>query len=64
LFQWSNHCFCCGCAEFSQDGDKYPDWPIDLDEQPEDSEWWMTAVGSARAFGNDYFKVSNNLQKS
>jgi hypothetical protein len=30
---------------------------MDLDEQPEDSEWWMTAVASARAFGNDFFKV-------
>jgi len=49
-----------GVAGFSQDGDKYPDWPTDLDEQPEDSEWWMTAVASARAFGNDFFKKGDH----
>lgn len=47
----------CVYVGFAQDGDKYPDWPSDLDEQPLESPWWEAAVDSARSFGNDYFKV-------
>lgn len=45
-----------GVVGFAQDGDTYPDWPSDLDTQPADAAWWETAVGSARAFGNEFFK--------
>ncbi|KAI0498541.1 hypothetical protein KFK09_019429 [Dendrobium nobile] len=37
-------------------GDMYPDWPADLDDKPSEISWWMIAVESAKAFGNDYFK--------
>lgn len=46
---------------FAQDGDTYPDWPSDLDTQPADAAWWETAVGSARAFGNEFFKVISSF---
>lgn len=42
---------------FTQDGDKYPDWPSDLDTQPADAAYWETAVESARSYGNESFKV-------
>ena len=42
---------------FTQDGDKYPDWPSDLDTQPSDAAFWEAAVDSARSYGNEYFKV-------
>jgi peptidyl-prolyl isomerase D len=38
------------------DGDMYPDWPIDLDENPAEISWWMDAVESAQALGNECFK--------
>ncbi|XP_008796575.1 peptidyl-prolyl cis-trans isomerase CYP40-like [Phoenix dactylifera] len=45
-----------GVSDFFKDGDMYPDWPNDLDEKPSKVSWWMNAVDSAKAFGNDYFK--------
>eukprot|EP01018_Ginkgo_biloba_P009352 Gb_22392 [translate_table: standard] len=45
-----------GIANFFKDGDKYPDWPGDLDEKPAELLWWMTAVDSAKSFGNEHFK--------
>ncbi|EMS58284.1 Peptidyl-prolyl cis-trans isomerase CYP40 [Triticum urartu] len=47
-----------GVVNFFKDGDMYPDWPNDLDEKPTEVSWWMEAVESAKAFGNDNFKVS------
>ena len=46
-----------GVSNFFKDGDMYPEWPNDLDEKPSDVSWWMNAVDSAKAFGNDNFKV-------
>ncbi|XP_028555982.1 peptidyl-prolyl cis-trans isomerase CYP40, partial [Dendrobium catenatum] len=46
-----------GISNFFKDGDMYPDWPADLDDKPSEISWWMIAVESAKAFGNDYFKV-------
>jgi peptidyl-prolyl isomerase D len=46
-----------GVANFLKDGDMYPDWPIDLDERPAEVSWWIDAVESVKAFGNEYFKV-------
>jgi len=46
-----------GVVNFFKDGDMYPDWPIDLDEKPAEISWWMDAVESAKAFGNESFKV-------
>lgn len=46
-----------GISGFTQDGDKYPDWPSDLDTQPADAAFWEAAVDSARALGNEFFKV-------
>ncbi|XP_049935123.1 peptidyl-prolyl cis-trans isomerase CYP40 isoform X2 [Nymphaea colorata] len=43
-------------ANFFKDGDMHPDWPADLDEKPAGIAWWMTAVDSAKAFGNDHYK--------
>lgn len=45
-----------GVVNFFKDGDKYPDWPNDLEEKPEEVSWWMDAVESAKAYGNDNFK--------
>lgn len=45
-----------GVVDFFKDGDKYPDWPNDLDEKPTEVSWWMDAVEYAKAFGNDNFK--------
>ncbi|GAB4837964.1 Peptidyl-prolyl cis-trans isomerase cyp40, variant 2 [Ancistrocladus abbreviatus] len=45
-----------GIANFFKDGDSYPDWPADLDEIPTELSWWMTAVDSIKAFGNEHFK--------
>lgn len=46
-----------GVAGFFKDGDPYPDYPQDLDEQPAQTAWWMTVVESAKNFGNENFKV-------
>eukprot|EP01018_Ginkgo_biloba_P036185 Gb_33620 [translate_table: standard] len=45
-----------GIANFFKDGDMYPDWPADLDEKPAGLLWWMTAVDSAKSFGNEHYK--------
>ena len=46
-----------GVVNFFKDGDMYPDWPNDLDEKPAEVSWWIDAVESAKAFGNESFKV-------
>ncbi|XP_038693334.1 peptidyl-prolyl cis-trans isomerase CYP40-like isoform X2 [Tripterygium wilfordii] len=45
-----------GISNFLKDGDDYPDWPADLDESPNDLLWWMEAVESIKAHGNEHFK--------
>ncbi|PSS29366.1 Peptidyl-prolyl cis-trans isomerase [Actinidia chinensis var. chinensis] len=45
-----------GIANFFKDGDMYPDWPADLDNAPSELSWWMDAVDSVKAFGNEQFK--------
>ncbi|KAA8545906.1 hypothetical protein F0562_020643 [Nyssa sinensis] len=45
-----------GIANFFKDGDMCPDWPADLDNNPSDLSWWMNAVDSVKAFGNEHFK--------
>ncbi|XP_052193014.1 peptidyl-prolyl cis-trans isomerase CYP40 isoform X2 [Diospyros lotus] len=45
-----------GIANFFKDGDTYPDWPADLDNNPSELSWWMNAVDSVKAFGNGHFK--------
>ncbi|XP_027078552.1 peptidyl-prolyl cis-trans isomerase CYP40 isoform X1 [Coffea arabica] len=45
-----------GTSNFFKDGDCYPDWPADLSMKPDDISWWMTAVDSVKAFGNERFK--------
>eukprot|EP00850_Spirogloea_muscicola_P006237 SM000029S10532 [mRNA] locus=s29:625688:628511:- [translate_table: standard] len=45
-----------GVAGWRRDGDKYPDWPQDLDTNPEDLEWWLTAINSIKGIGNELFK--------
>ncbi|GMH23544.1 hypothetical protein Nepgr_025387 [Nepenthes gracilis] len=45
-----------GIANFFKDGDSYPDWPADLDENPTELSWWMTSIDSIKAFGNEQFK--------
>ncbi|KAJ6843389.1 peptidyl-prolyl cis-trans isomerase CYP40-like isoform X2 [Iris pallida] len=45
-----------GASNFFNDGDIIPDWPADLDVKPTEVAWWINAVDSAKAFGNDYFK--------
>ncbi|KAG1366599.1 Peptidyl-prolyl cis-trans isomerase CYP40 [Cocos nucifera] len=51
-----------GVSNFFKDGDMYPEWPNDLGEKPTDVSWWMNAVDSAKAFGNDNFKVACKLK--
>lgn len=46
-----------GISNFFKDGDVYPDWPADLNDSPSELAWWMTAVDSIKAFGNDNYKV-------
>eukprot|EP00850_Spirogloea_muscicola_P016543 SM000135S26987 [mRNA] locus=s135:11081:13860:- [translate_table: standard] len=45
-----------GVAGWRRDGDNYPDWPQDLDTNPEDLEWWLTAINSIKGIGNELFK--------
>ncbi|CAN4112254.1 unnamed protein product [Withania somnifera] len=45
-----------GIANFFKDGDLYPDWPADLDNNTDDLPWWITALESIKAFGNENFK--------
>lgn len=45
-----------GISNFFNDGDTYPDWPADLDVKPDDICWWMSAVDSIKALGNEEFK--------
>ncbi|KAK4747800.1 hypothetical protein SAY87_014386 [Trapa incisa] len=45
-----------GITNFFNDGDMYPDWPVDLDESPSDLSWWMSSVDSIKAFGNENYK--------
>ncbi|KAG6761445.1 hypothetical protein POTOM_034664 [Populus tomentosa] len=45
-----------GICNFFKDGDAYPDWPADLNEIPNELSWWMSAVDSIKAFGNEHFK--------
>ncbi|CAL0331342.1 unnamed protein product [Lupinus luteus] len=45
-----------GISNFFKDGDIYPDWPADLDESPNELDWWVNTVDSIKAFGNEYFK--------
>ncbi|CAN4107661.1 unnamed protein product [Withania somnifera] len=45
-----------GIANFFNDGDLYPDWPADLDDNTDDLPWWIIALESIKAFGNENFK--------
>lgn len=45
-----------GVLNFFKDNDMYPDWPLDLDESPEELSWWITAVDSVKSYGNEHFK--------
>ncbi|KAF5958213.1 hypothetical protein HYC85_005438 [Camellia sinensis] len=45
-----------GISNFFKDGDVYPDWPADLDVKPDKISWWMIAVDSIKAFGNEQYK--------
>ncbi|KAG6775842.1 peptidyl-prolyl cis-trans isomerase CYP40-like isoform X1 [Populus alba x Populus x berolinensis] len=45
-----------GISDFFKDGDTYPDWPADLDMKPDEISWWMKAVDSIKAFGNEQYK--------
>ncbi|KAL1557970.1 Peptidyl-prolyl cis-trans isomerase cyp40, variant 2 [Salvia divinorum] len=45
-----------GTANFFNDGDLFPDWPADLDENSSDLSWWVTAVESIKGYGNEHFK--------
>uniref|UniRef100_A0A7N1A1A7 peptidylprolyl isomerase n=1 Tax=Kalanchoe fedtschenkoi TaxID=63787 RepID=A0A7N1A1A7_KALFE len=48
-----------GTSDFYKDGDTFQDWPTDLDVKPENISWWMDAVDSIKAFGNEQFKKQN-----
>lgn len=45
-----------GIVNFFKDGDVYPDWPADLDDNMSELSWWINAVDSIKAFGNEHFK--------
>lgn len=45
-----------GVINFFKDGDTFADWPVDLDTKREELEWWMNAVESIKAFGNEHYK--------
>lgn len=46
-----------GISDFFKDGDIYTDWPADLDDNPDELSWWVTAVESIKTLGNEHFKV-------
>ncbi|KAG6522067.1 hypothetical protein ZIOFF_019201 [Zingiber officinale] len=46
-----------GASNFFKDGDLFTEWRNDLDKRPNEVSCWMNAVGSAKTFGNDYFKL-------
>ncbi|KAK6135687.1 hypothetical protein DH2020_030564 [Rehmannia glutinosa] len=45
-----------GVSNFFKDGDFYPDWPVDLDNNPSELSWWMTAAELVKGYGNERFK--------
>ncbi|CAJ1939398.1 unnamed protein product [Sphenostylis stenocarpa] len=45
-----------GISNFFKDGDTYPDWPADLDESPDELDWWMKSVDTIKTFGNEYYR--------
>ncbi|KAK6946153.1 Cyclophilin-type peptidyl-prolyl cis-trans isomerase domain [Dillenia turbinata] len=45
-----------GICNFFKDGDMYPDWPADLDENPKELSWWMNAADSVKTLGNEHYK--------
>ncbi|XP_038996018.1 peptidyl-prolyl cis-trans isomerase CYP40-like [Hibiscus syriacus] len=45
-----------GVSNFFKDCDIYPDWPADLDKKTNDITWWMMAVDSIKAFGNEKYE--------
>lgn len=45
-----------GTINFFNDGDVYPDWPVDLDAKPDDISWLITAVDSIKLLGNEWYK--------
>ncbi|KAI3785032.1 hypothetical protein L1987_44141 [Smallanthus sonchifolius] len=45
-----------GVCDFFKDGDTYPDWPLDLDNKPEEVSWWINAVDAIKILGNEQFK--------
>ncbi|XP_024966466.1 peptidyl-prolyl cis-trans isomerase CYP40-like isoform X2 [Cynara cardunculus var. scolymus] len=49
-----------GVGNFFKDGDVYPDWPADLDNGPSELSWWLDAVDSIRACGNEAFKKQDH----
>ncbi|CAI9110126.1 OLC1v1010102C1 [Oldenlandia corymbosa var. corymbosa] len=48
-----------GTSNFFKDGDIFPDLPAELDTKPDDLSWWMNAVDSIKAFGNERYKNSD-----
>ncbi|KAJ4833588.1 Peptidyl-prolyl cis-trans isomerase cyp40 [Turnera subulata] len=50
-----------GISNFFKDGDIYPDWPVDLNENPNELSWWRNAVDSIKVHGNDHFKVMGSV---
>ncbi|XP_071726176.1 peptidyl-prolyl cis-trans isomerase CYP40-like isoform X2 [Rutidosis leptorrhynchoides] len=49
-----------GIGNFFKDGDLFPDWPADLDNGPSQLTWWLDAVDSIRASGNEAFKKQDH----
>ncbi|KAL3833364.1 hypothetical protein ACJIZ3_008100 [Penstemon smallii] len=45
-----------GTINFFNDGDIYPDWPVDLDVKLDDITSYITAVDYIKVLGNDWFK--------
>ncbi|KAL0376111.1 UNVERIFIED_CONTAM: Peptidyl-prolyl cis-trans isomerase CYP40 [Sesamum calycinum] len=45
-----------GIANFFKDGDMYPDWPADLNDNSSELSWWITAVELIKGYGNEHFK--------
>ncbi|KAL7591981.1 hypothetical protein Lser_V15G34511 [Lactuca serriola] len=49
-----------GIGNFFKDGDVYPDWPADIDNGSVELSWWLDAVDSIRACGNEAFKKQDH----
>lgn len=50
-----------GVVNFFKDGDIYFDWLFDFDIKLDDFFWWVIVVEGIKVFGNEKFKVFDEI---